>query len=116
MGRRRVAVIGLDAADFEFLDPWRAAGELPVIDGLLRGGASGPLRSTIPPVSSPAWATFMTGTNPGAHGLYDFVMEDPSNGRPVLARCDLIRGTKLWEAAGAAASRPRTCRSGATSR
>ena len=105
MGRRRVAVIGLDAADFEFLDPWRRLGELPVLDGLLRGGASGPLRSTIPPVSSPAWATFMTGTNPGSHGLYDFVMEDPATGRPVLARADLIRGTKVWEAAGAAGKR-----------
>jgi predicted AlkP superfamily phosphohydrolase/phosphomutase len=105
MAKRRVAVIGLDAADFEFMDPWRKAGDLPVLDGLLKAGASGPLRSTIPPVSSPAWATFMTGLNPGAHGLYDFVMEDPATCRPVLARHDLIRGTRIWEAVGAAGLR-----------
>ncbi len=105
MGKRRVAVIGLDAADFEFMDPWRKAGDLPVLDGLLSGGASGPLASTIPPVSSSAWATFMTGLNPGAHGLYDFVMEDPKTCRPVLARQDLIRGTRMWEAVGAAGKR-----------
>jgi predicted AlkP superfamily phosphohydrolase/phosphomutase len=102
---RKVAVLGLDAADFEFLDPWRAAGDLPTIDGILRGGASGPLRSTDPPVSSPAWATFMTGLNPGAHGLYDFVMEDPATLRPVLARHDLIRGRRLWDLVGAAGKR-----------
>ena len=102
---RKVVVLGLDAADFEFLDPWRAAGDLPVLDGILRGGASGPLRSTDPPVSSPAWATFMTGMNPGAHGLYDFVMEDPRTNRPVLARHDLIRGKRLWDHVGDAGKR-----------
>jgi predicted AlkP superfamily phosphohydrolase/phosphomutase len=105
LAKRRVAVIGLDAADFEFMDPWRAAGELPVLDALIRAGAGGPLRSTIPPVSSPAWATFMTGLDPGGHGLYDFVMEDPKTCRPVLARHDLIRGTRIWEAVGAAGKR-----------
>ena len=102
---RKVVVLGLDAADFEFLDPWRAAGDLPVMDGLLREGASGPLRSTDPPVSSPAWATFMTGLEPGAHGLYDFVMEDPATHRPLLARHDLIRGRRLWDVVGAAGKR-----------
>jgi len=100
-----VAVIGLDAADLGFLGPWVEAGDLPVLGGLLREGASGPLRSTLPPVSAPAWATFMTGLLPGRHGLFDFVMEDPATGRPTLARSDLIRGRKLWEAASDAGKR-----------
>jgi predicted AlkP superfamily phosphohydrolase/phosphomutase len=98
---KKVAVIGLDAADWEFLRPWMAAGDLPHLRSLVEGGASGPLRSTNPPFSAPAWATFMTGRLPGGHGLFDFVMEDPLNGRPVLARSDLVQGTRLWEAAAA---------------
>ena len=46
------------------------------IAGLVEGGARGPLPSTVPPFSGPAWATFMTGLQPGGHGLFDFVMED----------------------------------------
>jgi predicted AlkP superfamily phosphohydrolase/phosphomutase len=99
MSAPKVAVIGIDAADWEFLDPWIRAGDLPAIASLVEEGARGPLRSTDPPVSAPAWATFMTGLDPGAHGLYDFLVEDPRSGRPLLARADLIRGRRLWEVA-----------------
>jgi predicted AlkP superfamily phosphohydrolase/phosphomutase len=30
------------------------------------------MRSTVPPLSPPAWATLMTGVNPGKHGVFDF--------------------------------------------
>jgi predicted AlkP superfamily phosphohydrolase/phosphomutase len=36
-------------------------------------GAYGPLHSTIPPMTAPAWTSFMTGKNPGKHGLYDWI-------------------------------------------
>jgi predicted AlkP superfamily phosphohydrolase/phosphomutase len=36
-------------------------------------GAYGSLRSTIPPMTAPAWTSFMTGKNPGKHGLYDWI-------------------------------------------
>jgi len=105
MAKRRVAVIGIDAADFAFLDPWMAAGHLPTLARLRKEGASGILRSTNPPVSSPAWATFMTGLNPGAHGLFDFVMEDPATQKPVIARSDYIKGARMWEVAAKAGLR-----------
>jgi predicted AlkP superfamily phosphohydrolase/phosphomutase len=36
------------------------------------------LRSTVPPQSPVAWATFITGQDPGRHGIYDFVHRDPA--------------------------------------
>jgi predicted AlkP superfamily phosphohydrolase/phosphomutase len=36
-------------------------------------GAYGSLQSTIPPMTAPAWTSFMTGKNPGKHGLYDWI-------------------------------------------
>jgi predicted AlkP superfamily phosphohydrolase/phosphomutase len=33
----------------------------------------GPLKSTVPPVTAPAWASFQTGVNQGKHGVFDFV-------------------------------------------
>jgi predicted AlkP superfamily phosphohydrolase/phosphomutase len=35
-------------------------------------GVHAPLQSTIPPWSFQAWTSFMTGKNPGKHGVYDF--------------------------------------------
>jgi predicted AlkP superfamily phosphohydrolase/phosphomutase len=65
-------VIGLDAATFEVMDPLIEAGRLPNLARLMRDGAGGALRSTVPPLSAPAWTTFLTGLNPGHHGVYDF--------------------------------------------
>jgi predicted AlkP superfamily phosphohydrolase/phosphomutase len=36
-------------------------------------GVFGSLQSTIPPMTAPAWTSFMTGKNPGKHGLYDWI-------------------------------------------
>lgn len=73
-GRRlpRLMVIGIDSATFSLMIPWIEAGELPNLAQLMREGVHGNLRSTIPPVSSPAWASFMTGKNPGKHGIFSF--------------------------------------------
>jgi predicted AlkP superfamily phosphohydrolase/phosphomutase len=88
MIQRKVAVFGLDGITFDLLQPWIDEGRLPHLAGLLAGGASGRLRSTIPPVSASAWMSFATGTNPGQHSLVDFTYPAPdgydirvSNGR-----------------------------------
>ncbi|HMT22391.1 MAG TPA: alkaline phosphatase family protein, partial [Promineifilum sp.] len=89
MTQRKVAVFGLDGITFDLLQPWLDEGRLPNLARLLGEGASGRLRSTIPPVSASAWPSFMTGTNPGQHSLIDFTYPAPdgydirvSNGRP----------------------------------
>jgi len=69
----RVLLIGLDAASFNYLDPWFAAGELPNLAQLMDRAARGVLRSTIPPVTSVAWTSMVTGLNPGRFGLYDVI-------------------------------------------
>jgi len=99
--QRRVAVFGLDGVTFDLLQPWLDEGRLPNLAALLQGGAHGRLRSTIPPVSASAWASFSTGTNPGQHGLVDFTypVEDGyeiqiTNGRTraVPALWDIVSG------------------------
>ena len=69
----RVLVIGVDAATFDLIEPWVAAGHLPNLARLMASGSCGRLQSTLQPATAPAWVTFMTGVNQGRHGLYDFV-------------------------------------------
>ena len=75
----RVLVIGLDGATFRLLRPWLESGELDCLSRLYREGVSGVLDSVIPPLSPEAWSTFMTGKQPGQHGVMNFVTIRPGS-------------------------------------
>lgn len=68
----KVVVIGLDGATFDIIDPLTKKGKLPNLHYLIQRGVRGILESTMPPLSPVAWTSFMTGTNPGKHGIFDF--------------------------------------------
>ena len=74
---RKALIIGLDGATWTLLRPWIDQGHLPHLAKLVHEGASGPLTTTIPPVSASAWVSFATGCNPGKHGSFDFVFPQP---------------------------------------
>ena len=91
----RVLVIGLDGATFDLIKPFVALGRLPTIEKLMREGVYGDLISTIPPVTSPAWPSFMTGKNPGKHGVFDFVGKGGGYDRTIKTAKD-IKAKTLW--------------------
>jgi predicted AlkP superfamily phosphohydrolase/phosphomutase len=101
----RMLVIGLDCAAPELVfDAWRA--DLPTIDGLMRRGAYGPLESTIPAITVPAWASMMTGLDPGQLGFYGFRNRaDYSYDRMTIADARAIRQPRLWNVLGEAGKR-----------
>ena len=74
----RIFLLGWDGATFDLIRPWVAQGKLPNIARLMETGVHGPLRSTIPPWTFPAWTSFMTGKNPGKHGIFDFFAPSPA--------------------------------------
>ncbi len=71
--RPRTFIIGLDGATFDLIRPWAAAGKLPTFQKLLHEGVQADLTSVIPPVTPPAWTSFMTGMNPAKHGVFNFI-------------------------------------------
>jgi predicted AlkP superfamily phosphohydrolase/phosphomutase len=68
----RVLIVALDGATFDLIDPLLARGRMPTLARLAAQGVRAPLRSTTPPVSAPAWVTFLTGQQPGKHGVFGF--------------------------------------------
>jgi predicted AlkP superfamily phosphohydrolase/phosphomutase len=74
--RSRVLVVGLDGATWDLIEPWAQSGKLPFLARLMTEGTSMHLNSTVLPISPPAWASFMTGKNPGKHGIFDFTGRD----------------------------------------
>jgi len=101
MKQRRVMIIGLDAATLELVGPWAAEGRLPNIARFLQDGATGPLRSTLPAASPPAWSTFITGCNPGKHGILNFYNFVPQSYEPRYVNASHRHGIPFWEVAGA---------------
>jgi len=69
---RKFLLIGLDGGTFEVIKPFIKEGYLPNIEKVMTLGSYGILESTIPSVTAPAWASFMTGKNPGKHGIFHF--------------------------------------------
>lgn len=93
----RTLVIGIDGATFDQILPLVQQGRLPHIRGLLERGSWGLLRSTIPPVTAPAWSSFMTGVNPGRHGIYDFRYREAGTYELRTNNLTLNRAPTLWE-------------------
>jgi hypothetical protein len=65
-------VIGIDGADWRFVDPLIARGALPNLADLRARGAWGPLRTLSPTVSPAIWTTMATGARPQRHGVRGF--------------------------------------------
>ena len=93
----KVLVIGMDGATFDIIRPLVKKGKLPTLAKLIANGISSPLRSTFPPVTAPAWVSFMTGKNPGKHGVFDFCGY-ASHGytRPFVSSRD-VQSMTLWK-------------------
>jgi predicted AlkP superfamily phosphohydrolase/phosphomutase len=69
----RVLIVGLDGATYKIICPLIKQGKLPTLASLINQGSSGILRSTIPPVTIPAWVSMLTGKNPGKLGVFDLL-------------------------------------------
>ncbi|MFB6357212.1 MAG: alkaline phosphatase family protein, partial [bacterium] len=79
MESNKQVVVGLDGATFDLIEPWVEEGKLPHFEKFMWQGSWGELETTYPPLTAPAWSSFMTGCNPGKHGIYDFLSSDPSS-------------------------------------
>jgi predicted AlkP superfamily phosphohydrolase/phosphomutase len=71
---KKVLFIGLDGSTFDVLDPLMGAGLMPRLKRFLEEGVRGLLETTIPPITPTAWVSWMTGKNPGKHGVFEFLL------------------------------------------
>jgi predicted AlkP superfamily phosphohydrolase/phosphomutase len=90
-------MLGFDGADFDFIDKWEDA--MPNFKKLKKEGAWGKLKSTIPPVTSPAWPVLYTGKNPGKLGVFGFTQQKNSGYGDQLVGSESIGSQTLWEIA-----------------
>lgn len=92
--QKKVIILGLDGMDPHLLQVWMRQGKLPSFQKLLNQGDFRRLRTSIPPQSPVAWSNFITGMNPGGHGIFDFVHRDPEAYMPEFSGAEIKESGK----------------------
>ena len=92
---RRAFILGLDGADWYFINKGLTKGILPNFEEIISNGASGTLES-LPPLTAPAWASITTGKDIRNHGIAGFSWLDFNyNVRMISARDK--KAKDMWE-------------------
>ena len=109
--KNKVIVIGLDGFEPKIAEALMSSGDLPNLTRLRNQGGYTRVKTTYPAQTPVAWSTFSTGTNPGGHGIFDFLGRDPKTYLPMLALSryeqknafvppkvvNMRKGTPLWK-------------------
>lgn len=91
MKNTQAVVVGIDGLTKSFIDNHRQ--HLPNFNRLREEGEGCLLKSVVPVLSPVAWASLVTGVNPGKHGIYDFQQFD---GRKLVSSFDIGFPT-IWD-------------------
>jgi predicted AlkP superfamily phosphohydrolase/phosphomutase len=78
----RTIILGFDGMDPQLASQWMDQGILPNFKKLADEGHFQSLATSNPPQSPVAWSGFATGTEPGDHGIYDFLRRDAQHYAP----------------------------------
>jgi predicted AlkP superfamily phosphohydrolase/phosphomutase len=81
----KVVILGLDGMEPSLVDRYMAEGKLPNLARLKKEGAYSKLETTIPSISPVAWSSFMTGSAPAKHNIFDFLSRDEKTYLPDLS-------------------------------
>src|SRR5215468_9027629 len=97
---KRVVLVGLDGTPCTLLQRFIKDGTMPRMAELTGRGALLQMDTSIPDISSVAWTSFMTGANPGRHGVYGFLDLQSNSYKIYFPNSHHIHGETLWQAAG----------------
>ncbi|MFQ5900236.1 MAG: alkaline phosphatase family protein [Thermodesulfobacteriota bacterium] len=97
----KALIIGLDGVPYSMLKDYIAKGELPNLKQILEQGFDlNRMDASIPDVSSTSWTSFMTGVNPGEHGIYGFMDLRPNSYNMYFPNSENINAPAFWDILG----------------
>ena len=96
-GRHRALVVALDGVPYTFVQRLFEAGEMPNLMAITEKGPLAQMDTSVPNVSSVAWASFMTGANPGKHNIYGFLDRHPGTSRTYIPTSRDLRAPTILE-------------------
>ena len=96
----KTLVLGFDGASPVLVNKW--INDLPTFRKFKEQGIIGQTIPPIPAQTPVAWTTFMTGKNPGNHGIFSFVMRKKGTYERTIIGPEMIRSKTLWQILGEA--------------
>ena len=100
----RACVVGLDGVPCSLVEKLCADGTWPFMAGLVKAGALSRMKVTLPEISAVSWPSFMTGANPGVHGIFGFT-ELGENYRLRFPSMADLKAPTFWDQLGEAGKR-----------
>ena len=91
---KRVVILGLDGMEPSLAEKFMAEGKMPNLARLKETGCYKKLGTTLPPLSPVAWSSFLTGSNPGKHNIFDFLTRNKRNYLPSLSSVHISGGKR----------------------
>jgi tetratricopeptide (TPR) repeat protein len=104
--RRRLLLVGWDAADWIVIDQLLEAGRMPNLARLVGSGTMGNLASLSPCLSPMLWTSAATGQTADRHGILGFVQPRPDGLGLLPSQSSSRRCKALWNILGEAGLRP----------
>lgn len=98
--RKRLLLVGWDAADWKIMHPMMDAGNLPGVSQLVESGTSGNLTTLEPQLSPMLWTSIATGKMAYHHGVPGFTEVDPRTGAVVPVSAATRQCRTIWEMLG----------------
>jgi len=97
---RKCCVVGLDGTPHSLLKRLAAEGVIPRIAEITSKGSLNRMKVSIPEISSVSWTSFMTGANPGRHGIFGFVDLKPDSYKLGFPSFRDVRSPTFWDLLG----------------
>ena len=94
---KKVVVVGLDGVPYTLLTDYISRGMMPEFAELCKTGKLVRMKSTLPEISSVAWSSFITGKNPGQHGIFGFMELDKQSYGYTFPNFNSIKEAPFWE-------------------
>ena len=94
---RRAVLIGLDGTPYTLARRFIEDGAMPNLGAIALRGSLLQMDTSIPDISSVAWTSFMTGANPGRHGIYGFLDLQPGTYKIYFPNSRHIKSATLWD-------------------
>jgi predicted AlkP superfamily phosphohydrolase/phosphomutase len=93
----RTVIIGLDGVPFGMLREFADSGVMPNTGKLISQGVFKKMDSSIPEISSVAWSSMITGSNPGQHGIFGFMDLQPNSYKLKFPNFNDLKVSPFWE-------------------
>jgi predicted AlkP superfamily phosphohydrolase/phosphomutase len=95
--KKKICVIGLDGVPYSLLSELAKTGLMSTIARLIDSGHLHQMKASLPEISAVSWTNFMTGTNPGNHGIFGFLDFKPGSYDLRIPNFLDVKADTIWD-------------------